>query len=425
MALGRHFAAPIIAVRFNVEIIMPAVPQHVARPLPLRKAALAAITKIFEDSRESVDDVPKQSRAKPIAKRKKTVPKKKAVSPSKWPRRLHIQTFSPLGPNAASPTREPSLKRQQSLTLHFPKVPGADSSRALLNESENPPGILHEGRRHLNRVTFPLKLFNLLETGLYPNAIRWDKCGTSFRIEERKALERILPNAGFDHSKIRSFHRQLSLWGFSRSKGGIVDPNKDARNKKWQPEVWAHPYFIQGMHRDCLFHVVRVGRKKGKENKNKNDLRPTPVTPERSFIHPVMDGPEALASAKATTTSDIMRSKSFKAKTTKTINKRSSNKAMMATCPKDMIPDDRCLPLLPSFDCGGSILLPKRISFHECGFEQAYDPTPLPLDHSDSCFSAISFNSDGDVDWLHVLPIQETAEDHGFTDAEFDWIEQV
>jgi hypothetical protein len=246
---------------------------------------------------------------------------------------------------------------------------------------------------------------------MYPDVIGWAKGKRSFCIHDRKGLERVLPEAGFDLSKTRSFHRQLSLWGFSRSKGGIIDPTKGRHNKKWLPEVWEHPGFIQGMHRDGLFNIVRLVGKKTKEKES----QPTPVTPDKTPVKSVQPG-AALATNKKQTT--VARKKPSPRKAKKNTK---SSKAVMIPQVKDMIIQDH-RPLFPLFFNGDGTLSPlhRRISFQESDLEQALEMLAIPpdLDRSDSCSSALSFMSiEGDL--LCTLPIQEFSEDcFSVTDSE-------
>ena len=348
-------------------------------------------------------------------------------------------------------------------------VPSCGKKHAILDLAPRPPpGTFHlptttappprpttsppTRRRHLKRMTFPHKLFNLLESGLYPHVIRWSKSRRSFCILERQALEeRVLPESGFNLSKIRSFHRQLSLWGFSRSKGGIVDPHKDERNKEWQPEVWEHPHFVQGMHRDGLYDVMRAVRRKPTKTLESITTtpetmtgrtmtqQPTPVTPEPSLVGRVR------GKVHAPKTSPKKKSKAIRAKPS--LTKSSKKKAKIPKkaiktknkedLTKDMISDDH-RPLFPSlfYDYADDdiFLLPpsslqRRISFQESDFDQAFQlfATPPDFVRDDSCGSSdFSFKSlEGDL-LLMNLPIQETTEDClAAAVADLELIEQV
>ena len=66
---------------------------------------------------------------------------------------------------------------------------------------------------------FPELLYTILELaaipqglGNYNNAITWLSHGRAFKILDRNEFEQVIPMF-FKATKIRSFHRQLNLWG--------------------------------------------------------------------------------------------------------------------------------------------------------------------------------------------------------------------
>mmetsp|Transcript_70130 Transcript_70130/g.203382 ORF Transcript_70130/g.203382 Transcript_70130/m.203382 type:complete len:390 (+) Transcript_70130:71-1240(+) len=138
------------------------------------------------------------------------------------------------------------------------------NTKHLITQSTH--GSPRSGSRHLNRKTFPIKLFDMLESGKFKNAIDYAPGGESIVVKNIKNLEEALPKADLNQSKLRSFHRQLSFWGFVRIAGG-KSTFEGKRAKEWSPEEWAHPDFKKGMPRECLHLVVRVGAPAREKNK--------------------------------------------------------------------------------------------------------------------------------------------------------------
>ena len=112
-----------------------------------------------------------------------------------------------------------------------------------------PKKLPRKSSRHNNRDTFPVKLWKVLESGTCPDTIHWTSDGKAFIIRDKNSLAHVLPHAGFAHSGLRSFHRQLSYWCFTRY-------CKDS-----EKEVWSHPQFYRGMSREELTLVIRVSHK--------------------------------------------------------------------------------------------------------------------------------------------------------------------
>ena len=415
-------------------------------PAPLGREPMGAFTKIFEDNSHS--DWNETS----IATKTIAPPKKIGSPASKWSRRLRVRE-TPLvlqelqGPSPQLPhlnrKAAPSYGKRLVKADIVELAPRPPSETCQIPATLSPPSRQTSSptrRRHLKRMTFPHKLFNLLESGLYPNVIRWTNCRQSFCILERHALEeRVLPESGFNLSKIRSFQRQLSLWGFSRSKGGIVDPHKEGRNKEWQPEVWEHPHFVQGMHRDGLYDIVRVLGTKTKEktlDKRKTTTTPMPVTPEPTSVVRRVRCNGRVTKTRPKKKSVARRAKASQAKSPKKkakIPKKSTKTKTKGALTKNMITDDH-RPFFPSLfdDCADDdiFLLPpsslqRRISCQESDFDQALQllATPPDLVRDDSCSSDF-FMKSFDGDFLLSFPIQETVDEY-LTVADLELIEQV
>lgn len=212
--------------------------------LPLRKAKVAAMTKMMVlANTEPVEGEGEEQQQKTpkAASRGKVTAKPRIMSPS--PHRLVLR--------AGSPTS----------VMHI-------SSAALAREVKKKSKV--RGGRHKNRKTFPVKLFNLLEGGKYKQAIDWTEDGEAFVIKDKSMLEKVLPEAGFSHMKLRSFHRQCSYWCFQRRRvGATTTPRKNNKTALTGDdaaasiggEEWYHPYFVMGMHTSSLTSIVRRGFK--------------------------------------------------------------------------------------------------------------------------------------------------------------------
>ncbi|KAL7540173.1 hypothetical protein ACHAXR_009920 [Thalassiosira sp. AJA248-18] len=107
---------------------------------------------------------------------------------------------------------------------------------------------------------FPAKLYAMLELadvqgyGSSSNAVAWLPHGRAFRvIYEQSFVESIVP-VFFKQTKIRSFYRQLNLWGFKRLSMGC-----DAG-------AWYNEFFVRGSQSE-IKKMVRI-KVKGKSKSN-------------------------------------------------------------------------------------------------------------------------------------------------------------
>ncbi|KAL7540922.1 hypothetical protein ACHAXR_010478 [Thalassiosira sp. AJA248-18] len=107
---------------------------------------------------------------------------------------------------------------------------------------------------------FPTKLYAMLELadvqgyGSSSNAVAWLPHGRAFRVlDEKIFVESIVP-VFFKQTKIRSFYRQLNLWGFKRLSMGC-----DAG-------AWYNEFFVRGSQSE-IKKMVRI-KVKGKSNVN-------------------------------------------------------------------------------------------------------------------------------------------------------------
>ncbi|KAL7539780.1 hypothetical protein ACHAXR_011203 [Thalassiosira sp. AJA248-18] len=107
-----------------------------------------------------------------------------------------------------------------------------------------------------SKEQFPTKLYEMLELadvqgyGSSSNAVAWLPHGRAFRVlDEQSFMESIVP-VFFNQTKIRSFYRQLHLWGFKRLSMG-----RDAG-------VWYNGFFVRGSQSE-IKKMVRI-KVKGK-----------------------------------------------------------------------------------------------------------------------------------------------------------------
>jgi len=127
---------------------------------------------------------------------------------------------------------------------------------------------------------FPIKVYAMLELAdnifEFAQAVTWLPHGRAFRIHNKvKFMNKVVP-VFFNQTKIRSFNRQLYMWGFRRIGRG-------------DDQVWFHDNFLRGKPED-MKHMVRT-KIKGKSNTaasnedvrvpNFDDLPPLPVSDRR------------------------------------------------------------------------------------------------------------------------------------------------
>lgn len=87
---------------------------------------------------------------------------------------------------------------------------------------------------------FLIKLFEIVSSPASDNLVCWSEYGESFRIVDRtKFAQEVLPHY-FKHDNLRSFIRQLNIYGFQRC------PNASGRDRTLE---FFHPMFTRnGMH---------------------------------------------------------------------------------------------------------------------------------------------------------------------------------
>lgn len=428
------------------------------RPLPLRKASIAALTKIFEaqqQEKKAIDDDDvvvvdhRPSRNDKVLQENDGVEKKRG-GPSKGASRLKLSL--PLYKSRRSNTAPPPLALSSTSRASTPSYSKPvhrrrvrrSTKRGLLRSSMEQPR-----RRHVNRLTFPVKLFQLLESRKYPKAISWSRDGKAVVIHSRPHLQAIFKadNTGFGAmSSVRSFHRQLSLWCFTRRKGGMVNlgststPSEEGTKgskRSWKPELWEHPYFYRGMSADSILNVERSNTTRSSSSsgtlQNHKALPPTsstttttttaftmtpaPVTPEvmdkpAVALLPETDG--GVPRSSKTTTLHQKTGVHKAKKNNKSSTKKSPAVVFPCTTSKWALTDHR--PSLPYLlrdgndgeeedeDDVAASLPPRRISFQDSDFGRALANVEAPpsLDWADSTFSVLSFLGGGGGDYQYA-----------------------
>jgi len=92
---------------------------------------------------------------------------------------------------------------------------------------------------------FPAKLMSLIDAGI-TDSIAWLADGCTFRISDKDEFMRVASPTYFKLTKIRSFERNLLLWGFER----VSMPGEPGG-------CWRHMYFVRGKPM-LIYKMVRV-----------------------------------------------------------------------------------------------------------------------------------------------------------------------
>ena len=117
------------------------------------------------------------------------------------------------------------------------------------------------------RQQFPEKLYHMLELadaqgfGPSSNAVSWLPNGRAFSVRDEKVfMESIVP-LFFHQTKLRSFNRQLNLWGFKRLNTGDCS------------RTYCHEHFVRGSPEELRFMVrIRIKSKSNINQKKPVDL---------------------------------------------------------------------------------------------------------------------------------------------------------
>eukprot|EP00985_Skeletonema_marinoi_P013599 scaffold6774_cov77-Skeletonema_marinoi.AAC.1 len=109
---------------------------------------------------------------------------------------------------------------------------------------------------------FPIKVYAMLELAdnifEFAQAVTWLPHGRAFKIHDKvKFMNKVVP-VFFNQTKIRSFNRQLYMWGFRRIGRG-------------DEQVWFHDNFLRGKPED-MKHMVRTKIKGNTAVSNEEDV---------------------------------------------------------------------------------------------------------------------------------------------------------
>ena len=71
--------------------------------------------------------------------------------------------------------------------------------------------------RQKGRVTFPMKLHNIVSNPKYRHIIRWMPHGRSWKIIDKELLASVVCRENFNHENFDSINRSINGWGFKVS----------------------------------------------------------------------------------------------------------------------------------------------------------------------------------------------------------------
>jgi len=112
-------------------------------------------------------------------------------------------------------------------------------------------------------MQFPTKLYLILDSGLFSGVVDWFPHGRAFRVIDNDQFMKCVAPRFFKQTSIRSFNRQLNLWGFKRlTRGGEIS-------------AWYNEFFLRG-NPDKLKRMVRTKIKSKSESRNTYELYEEP-----------------------------------------------------------------------------------------------------------------------------------------------------
>ena len=105
--------------------------------------------------------------------------------------------------------------------------------------------------------TFPAKLHKILSSPSNEDIIAWSPHGRSFKVLNAVCFMKEVVPEHFSFTKMESFHRDLTGWGFKR----LYQPGPDHHS-------YYHEKFLKGMPQ-LVLKMTRMGDGKGKTTPNK------------------------------------------------------------------------------------------------------------------------------------------------------------
>ncbi|XP_025034623.2 uncharacterized protein LOC112543818 [Pelodiscus sinensis] len=125
-------------------------------------------------------------------------------------------------------------------------------------------------------LSFPKKLWKIVESDEF-KSISWNENGDCVIIDEICFQREILDRRGilriFDTDSMKSFIRQLNLYGFSKIRKNIISPHFQAEKNRTRARIllYHNPYFRRGY----PFLIQRMKRRVGiKSNEQPNPINP-------------------------------------------------------------------------------------------------------------------------------------------------------
>ncbi|CAK80365.1 unnamed protein product (macronuclear) [Paramecium tetraurelia] len=85
--------------------------------------------------------------------------------------------------------------------------------------------------------SFILKTYNILENNIYEDIVSWNEDGLSFTVKNTSQFSSIVLPIHFKHQNFSSFIRQLNMYDFHKSRGGIVNEFKNEYFQKGRKDL--------------------------------------------------------------------------------------------------------------------------------------------------------------------------------------------
>ncbi|KAL9182724.1 hypothetical protein ACHAXT_004003 [Thalassiosira profunda] len=131
------------------------------------------------------------------------------------------------------------------------------------------PGMDAEAARTWSETIFPMKLYDILCTPQFSNAVAWMPHGRSWRVLDKDLFVREICPRYFAQTRYESFIRQVNGWGFKRLRREGAD-----RNSYW------HEHFLRG-YPNLIDHMSRPKPgEKTRDFRNEPDFYALPPMPQ-------------------------------------------------------------------------------------------------------------------------------------------------
>ena len=141
--------------------------------------------------------------------------------------------------------------KQEKVDIASPDNVGSDEKTTSNKKSDKP--------------TFPKILYKMVEAAEregFDHVVSWTPEGYGCIVHDPVELEKTILPRFFNHSKVRSFHRQFSFWGFKRDRG----TNGRKIHGKGASISYSHPYFSRS-NPSLVKKVLRKNETKGTSKK--------------------------------------------------------------------------------------------------------------------------------------------------------------